>query len=93
MPISYSLVLYMLLDVLTDGMSGSFIEITKITDIIRNRFIIISNSNLEDKAFHRNLDASHLSHHDAREHGYMIVTLDNGGYIFARSSKLKLATA
>jgi hypothetical protein len=38
-------------------------------------------------------DASHLSHHDAKGHGCMIVTLGNGGYIFARSSKLKLTTA
>ncbi len=38
-------------------------------------------------------DASHLSHHDAKGYGCMIVTLGNGGYIFARSSKLKLTTA
>ncbi len=38
-------------------------------------------------------DASHLSHYDAKGHGCMIVTLGNGGYIFARSSKLKLTTA
>ncbi len=38
-------------------------------------------------------DASHLSHHDAKGHGCMILTLGNGGYIFARSSKLKLTTA
>jgi hypothetical protein len=38
-------------------------------------------------------DASHLSHHDAKGHGCMTVTLGNGGYIFARSSKLKLTAA
>jgi hypothetical protein len=38
-------------------------------------------------------DASHFSNHDAKGHGCMIVTLGNGGYIFARSSKLKLTTA
>jgi hypothetical protein len=38
-------------------------------------------------------DASRLSHHDAKGHGCMIVTLGNGGYIFVMSSKLKLTTA
>jgi hypothetical protein len=34
-----------------------------------------------------------MTHHDAKGHECMIVTFGNGGYIFARSSELKLTTA